>query len=102
MFEGSSRAELDEEVESGLVLFVAVVAHDVGVVDFGQLGHDVDLPLVLGNLLEHLLLHEFDGDDPVLTEVVAFKDDPVVALAQRLRPVDVEIVGHLLHPLHFF
>lgn len=82
MFEGPSRAELDEEIEAGLVLFVTVVAHDIGVVDFGQLGHDVDLPLVLGDLFEHLLLHKFDGDDPVLTEVIALEDNSIVAFAQ--------------------
>lgn len=51
-------------------------------IDFGEFSHDVDLPLVLGDLLEHLLLHKFDGDDPVLTEVIALEDNPIVAFAQ--------------------
>lgn len=69
-------------------------------VDFGQLGHHVDLPLVLGYLFQHLLLHELDRDDPVLRKVVALVHHPVVALAQLLGTVDIEIIVHLLHALH--
>lgn len=65
MLKGASGAELDEEVEASFVLFVAVVAHDVGVGDFGELGHDLDFPFVLWDFIEHFLLHEFDCDDPV-------------------------------------
>ena len=69
-------------------------------VDLGELGHYLNLPLVLWNLVEHLLLHELDSDDPVLRQVVAFKHHSVVALPQLLRTIDVEIVVYLLHPLH--
>ena len=71
-------------------------------VDLGQFSHDVDLSLVLGNLLQHLLLHKFDSNDPIFAEMVALEDHSIVAFAQRFGLVDVEIIGHLLHPLHGF
>lgn len=71
-------------------------------VDLGQLGHDVDFSLVLGDLLQHLLLHKLDSNDPILAEMVALEDHSVVAFAQRLGLIDVEVIGHLLHPLHGF
>lgn len=54
------------------------------------------------NFFEHLLLHELDGNDSVLTEMVALEDHSVVALSQGPGPVDVEVIGDLLHPLHLF
>ena len=71
-------------------------------VHFCEFSHDVDLPLVLRDLLQHLLFHELDGDDPVFTEMIAFKDDSIVALAKRFGPIDIEIVGDFLHSLHCF
>ena len=59
----------------------------------------LDLTLVLGHLLQHLLLHELDCDNPVLGEVVALVDHSVVSLAQLLRAVDVKIIVDLLHAL---
>ena len=97
----TSWAELNEEVETSFVLFVSVVAHDVGMGDLGELGHYLNLPLVLGDLIQHLLLHEFDRDDPVFWEMIALEDHSVVALSQMLWTIDVEIIVHLLHALHF-
>ena len=71
-------------------------------VDLGQLSHDVDLSLMLGDLLQHLLLHKLHSNDPIFAEMVALEDHSVVAFAQRFGLVDVEIIGHLLHPLHGF
>ena len=51
-------------------------------------------------LLQHLLLHELDCDNPVLGEVVALVHHSVVSLAQLLRAVDVKIIVDLLHALH--
>ena len=70
-------------------------------VDLGQFSHHLDLTLMLRYLLQHLLLHELHSDDPVLAEVVALEHHAVVALAQLLRTIDVEIVVYLLHPLHY-
>lgn len=69
-------------------------------VDLGQFSHHLDLTLMLWYLLQHLLLHELHSDDPVLAEVVALEHHAVVALAQLLRTIDVEIVVYLLHALH--
>ena len=60
----------------------------------------LDLTLVLGYLLQHLLLHKLHCDDPVLGQVVALVHHSVVSLAQLLRTVDVKIVVDLLHALH--
>ena len=60
----------------------------------------LDFSLVLGHLLQHLLLHELDCDNPVLGEVVALVHHSVVSLAQLLRAVDVKIIVDLLHALH--
>ena len=50
--------------------------------NLSQLRHHCDLSLMFRNLLQHLFFHELDGDNSVLTEVVAFVDDPVVTLTQ--------------------
>lgn len=44
-------AKLNKEVEAGFVLLVAVVTHNVGMVDFGELGHHIDLSFVFWYLL---------------------------------------------------
>lgn len=69
-------------------------------IDLGKFSHDLDLTLMLWYLVQHLLLHELDSDDPVLGEMVALIHHAVVALAQLLRTIDVEIVVYLLHALH--
>ena len=56
---------------------------------------------MLRDLIEHLLLHEFDGDNAVLGEMIAFIDYSVVALTKLFGAVYVEIVVHLLHALHW-
>jgi hypothetical protein len=52
------------------------------------------------DLLEHLLLHEFDCDDAVFREVIALVDDSVVALAEGFGAIDVEVIADSLHALH--
>lgn len=49
--EGASSAELDKAVETLGVLFVTIVAHDIGMCDFGEFFHDDDFPLISGILL---------------------------------------------------
>lgn len=100
VLERAAVAELEEAVESFGVFFVAVVAHDVGVSDFGEVFHDEDFPFVVGVLLELFLFDELDGDDSVFGEVVALVDRAKVALAQGLGLVDVEVLVDFLHSFH--
>lgn len=53
-------------------------------VDLGKFSHHLDLTFMLGYLLQHLLLHEFNSYDPVFAEVVALKHHSVVTLTQLL------------------
>ena len=102
LLEGSSRAKLYKEIETRLIFLVAIVTHDIGMVDLGKLSHDVDFSLVFWDLLQHLLLHKLDSNDTIFTEMIALENHSIIALTQRFGLVDVEIIGHLLHPLHFF
>jgi len=98
--EGSTGTELDEEEKSLFVFLVSVVAHDVGMLQFGQFCHDCDLPLMFRNLIKHLFLHELDGNYAIFWEMVAFEDDSVVALAELFGAIDIEVGVDCLHALH--
>lgn len=68
---------------------------------FGEIVHDYDLSFVIGKLFEHGLVHEFDSNNFILREPIAFKDDSEVTLSQDFRTIDIELVCDFLHSGHF-
>ena len=49
-------------------------------IDLGKFSHDLDLTFMLRYLVQHLLFHELDSNDPVLGQMVALKHHSVVTL----------------------
>jgi hypothetical protein len=90
-------AELNEAVEALLVLFATIVTHDIGMMQFGEIVHDDELAFIVGKLFEHLTFHEFDCDDFVLRDPVAFVDDTEVSSSQLFRLIHVEVISNFLH-----
>jgi hypothetical protein len=51
--------------------------------------------------LKHLLLHKLNSNDAVLAKMIALIDHTIVSLTERLTSIDVEVIIHLFHSLHF-
>jgi hypothetical protein len=69
--------------------------------EFGEFFHDDKFPYVFGVFCDLSLLDEFDCNDAVLVESVAFVDRAEVAFSEGLGCVDKKVVVELSHFLHF-
>ncbi len=79
---------------------IAVVSHDIWMSDFGQVFHDYNFSLILRTLVEYFLIHELDGDDSILAEMIPLVYGTEHSFSERFRLINVKVITDFLHSFH--
>ncbi len=69
--------------------------------EFGEFFHDDKFSFVFGVFWDLSLIDEFDCNDAVLVESIAFVDGTEVSFPEGLGCVDEKVVVKLGHSFHF-